>query len=220
MTRPELQDRDPVADIHDEPDDVLDQDERDALLIADPAQQRVELGEPIDAQSHGGLVEQNDLRIADQRAGDLDHALLAEGQCSRGPIREVRHADEMQCAARLLLRAHFLLAPATQAEAGAEKARCVCRCRPVIRFSSTVMPLNKLRGLEGAPKPKLRDVARLAADDRGSVEPDAPLLRTMHAADRVQQRGLAGAVGPDQPANLEPVDIEVDALQHVARRRS
>src|SRR6186997_3635589 len=102
---------------------MLNQDECDALLIADPAQERVELGQAVDAEPDRGLVEQHDLWIADQRASDLDHALLSEGERRRRPIREVRHADEMQCAARFFLRTHFLVAPPTQAEARAEKTR-------------------------------------------------------------------------------------------------
>ena len=42
---PRAQHRHLVAHVHDEPDDMLDQDQRHALLVADPAQEGVELGQ-------------------------------------------------------------------------------------------------------------------------------------------------------------------------------
>src|SRR5437764_658442 len=65
------QDGDPVANIHDKPDHVLDQDERHTFLVADPAQQRIELRQTIDAEPDRRLIEQDDLRISDQGASDL-----------------------------------------------------------------------------------------------------------------------------------------------------
>src|SRR5262245_37439059 len=39
--------------------------------------------------------------------------------------------------------------------------------------------------------------------------------RSDDAADNVDQRLLAGAVGPEQRENLAPIDVEVDRLQRV-----
>src|SRR4051794_35118115 len=67
-----------IADIHDETDDVLDQDERDALFIADPTEQGIEFGETVEAEADCRFVEQHDFRVADKSSRDLDDPLLAE----------------------------------------------------------------------------------------------------------------------------------------------
>src|SRR5437016_5312533 len=119
---PGAQDRDPVANIHDQPDDVLDENEGHTLLVADPAQQLIELRQTVDAESDGRLVEQDDLRVPDQGARDLDNPLLPERQCRRRPVREIRHAHELQRAARFIFGSHLLLAPSTQSKTRAQEA--------------------------------------------------------------------------------------------------
>src|SRR5690349_6882863 len=68
---PGAQHGDLVAYPHDQADDVLDQNERHALLVADAPQQHIELCEPVGAEADGRLVEQDYGRLADQRARDL-----------------------------------------------------------------------------------------------------------------------------------------------------
>jgi hypothetical protein len=42
---------------------------------------------------------------------------------------------------------------------------------------------------------------------------DLPALRAIDAADHIQHCGLAGAVGPDQPADLPRRDRQRDAIE-------
>ena len=113
-----------VGDAHDEADDVLDHDQRHAALVADAAQQAIELLHPGDRQPDRRLVEQHDLRVVDQRARDLDDALLAERERVARPVGELRKAHVVE---RLHgARAHdaFFLPHAARAErAGEEPAR-------------------------------------------------------------------------------------------------
>ena len=48
--------------------------------------------------------------------------------------------------------------------------------------------------------------------DVDALEEDAALVRRIDAVDDVEQRGLAGAVGPDDGEQLAAVDLEADAV--------
>ena len=45
-----------------------------------------------------------------------------------------------------------------------------------------------------------------------AVEEDVASLRAVHAADDVEQRGLARAVRADQPANFAWLHVEIDTV--------
>ena len=143
------------------------------LLVADAAQEAVELLDSLDAQPHRRLVEQARLRVADQRARDLDDALLAEGQRGRRPVGELRQADEVERFARARRDPASSARMRARPERRAEEARSsLRRCRPVIMFSSTRHAGEKLRGLEGARSPQRGDPVGLEAGDRPFVETD------------------------------------------------
>ena len=58
---------------------------------------------------------------------------------------------------------------------------------------------------------------RASADELAPVEPDRPGARPHEADDRVHERRLADAVAPEQRDDLALVQVEVDALEDVAR---
>src|SRR4029453_10311750 len=94
------------------------------------------------AEADGGLVEEQDLRLGHEGARHLDEALLAEAELGAHAVGEALHADEGEGAARRAGAA----APASSARA-AGRSRAAdstparrWRCRPVMTFSSTVMP--------------------------------------------------------------------------------
>src|SRR3982751_6688190 len=95
---------DAVADVHHQPEHVLDHDDRDPALVTDAPQQRIELADAVDRQTDSRLVQQKDLRLAHQRAGALDAALLAEQKRPAVTIGELTHADEVEDRARALAR--------------------------------------------------------------------------------------------------------------------
>ena len=63
-----------------------------------PPLQPLELGAHPDAQERverrERLVEQEDLRLGDERAGERDALLLAAGELGRKPLGVARHVDE------------------------------------------------------------------------------------------------------------------------------
>src|SRR5215470_9751218 len=85
----------PFRYLHHEPDHVFDHHERDAALVTDTPEQDVELGNARRAQADCWLIEQHDFRIADERARDLDDALLAERQRGARAAGDRPHADEV-----------------------------------------------------------------------------------------------------------------------------
>src|SRR6266446_206676 len=202
-----------IADIHHQADDVLDEDQRHALLIADAPQQRVELGDPVDAQSDGRLVEEHDLRLADQRARNLDHALLAERQIGCGPVRKLGHADELE-RAPCDFRGFGLLRPvAPEVEPSAQEIAAGAAVKSGHQVLEHRHAAKELRGLEGTAQSEAGDLARLTVQQRPAREHDLALLRAVNAADDVEERRLAGAVGADQAADLAAICREVDAVE-------
>lgn len=74
-----MHDDDAVAERHDEIHVVLD-DDHDPVGRTQRGEFCRQLRRLVVVQSGGGLVEQQDARIGDQGAGDLQHALSAIGQ--------------------------------------------------------------------------------------------------------------------------------------------
>src|SRR5262249_25148094 len=64
--------------------------------------------------------------------------------------------------------------------------------------------------LPGPRDAEAADALGPRAGDVGPVEHDPPLVGMEHAADAVEERGLAGAVGSDQPHDLAWLDGERD----------
>ncbi len=56
--------------------------------------------------------------------------------------------------------------------------------------------------LEGAADAETVDLVRSEAEKRAPLEADAALIGCLEAGDQVEERRLAGAVGPDQTQDL------------------
>jgi len=68
---------------------------------------------------------------------------------------------------------------------------------------------ERLDELEGAADARGADLVGTKALDRLSIEKNLARIRREHAGDHVEDRGLARAVGPDQPVDA--------ALRHLER---
>src|SRR5213593_264495 len=210
---PVAQHRDPIRDIHDQADHVLDQQDGHATLVADAAHEPVDLGDAVEAQAHRGLVEQEHARLADQRARDLDHPLLAERELGGQPVLEPLHPHEGENVAAAGGRCGFRLAQAAAPEGRGEHVLAEAAVQAGHHVLEDGHAAEELRGLEGAAEAARRDRARLLADERHAVETDLAAVGRIDAADDVEQRGLARAVGPDDATDLSRVEIEVDAVE-------
>src|SRR5581483_4837522 len=69
--------------------------------------------------------------------------------------------------------------------------------------------------LEGATQAQVEDPVGLEPVDALALEADLPLVGPVHPGDAVEQRGLAGAVGADEPVDAARLERE----RHVVHRR-
>src|SRR5262249_35113928 len=77
-----------------------------------------------------------------------------------------------------------------------------------------------LRHLEGARDAEPRDLAGRTPSDVAVLEPDRSLVGAQMAGDHVDERGLAGSIGADDPDRLLRRDVEADIARrhHLAER--
>ena len=76
-----------LGDAHDDLHVVLDEQDREVLLVAQLAHEVGQLRGLLRVHAGGRLVEQQQLRVGRQRARDLDAALVAVGEVDRGSCR-------------------------------------------------------------------------------------------------------------------------------------
>jgi hypothetical protein len=69
--------------------------------------------------------------------------------------------------------------------------------------------------LEGPPDALVKDLVGLEAVDAPPLEPDLPAVDLLHPGDAVEQRGLARAVGADEPVDMPRLEGE----RHAVHRR-
>ena len=170
------------------------QHERDALLLEpveavpqDVAGLRVEAGRR--------LVEQQQLGLVDQRAGDRDPPLHPARQrldLARGPLGELHEVEQLGGAALAL---------------GPREVEVAAVDDQVLGDRELVVELVGLRhdAEAGADRPAVR--RRVEAE-----HPQRAGGRRRRAADHPHRRRLAGAVRSEEPERLAAVDLDVDPV--------
>ena len=83
---------------------------------------------------------------------------------------------------------------------------------PAMMFSSTVRSSKSSRDWNERRRPLLRPTGRAPAGDVLAVDADLALRGLDEPGDRVDQRGLAGAVRPDEPDDLPGLDLEAHVV--------
>ena len=156
-----------------------------------------DLVDELRRQAERRLVEQEQARLGDQRAGDRELLLLAAGQRSRGPaegLPQDREAVEGAFERRVGARAvAFAVLPSA-------------------RFSPTVSVAKMCRPSMHQGDSAPRDLLGGQAGERFAEEGDLA-SRHRHEPDDRRERGrLAGAVRPDEADDLALLDLEAQAL--------
>ena len=158
------------------------------------------------------LVEQQQLRLGGERAGDLEPALVAVGEVVGVLALEARrHAAVGEQLAGALARLR-LLAP-LERRAG---RRCRTRrsrrrqCIPTSTFSSDGHRAEEPDVLERAADAERRDLVLREPGDVAPVEDDLARRRRVGAGEHVEERRLAGAVRADQARDRAAREPEVD----------
>ena len=195
IIRAEVEDDDPVADAHHEVHVVLDDEDRHAPVVGEPADDPRQLDALDRAQPGRRLVEQEHARMHCDRAGDRQQTSLA--------VRQVADLTVEVLVEFELLDRPDDLGP----NFGIDRPHQVAEVRAeVLRVGGDAEVLEHRRVLE--------QLQRLERADHAGLDPRPPTLRDVAVADRhraaraseagegVDQRRLAGTVGSDQTGDL------------------
>ena len=171
-----------VGDLHGLGDVLVDQEDRHALS-AGLEQLGVDLLGDLRRQPRRWLVDQEQGRVGHQLLGDREHLRFAARQGRRAQAALLAQARESRIGA--------LEHPATRAP-----------CLPEDPGAKLQVLLHGELRKDVRPLRHVADPQPLDRMGRGTlhlppVKDDAPLSRMQEAEDRLEQRGLPGAVGPD-----------------------
>ena len=189
--------------------DMLDQEHRDAARsdAADDAGKARAFGR---RQPGGWLVEEDEARLAGERARDLEEPPLAEGERGHIGPRELAEADELHELRGALAPARFFRARAAEhhgPERGAE-ARMRADEHVVDDRHSRERPVV----LERAHHAARGDAMRREAEDRLAGEAHVARRGGVGAGDQVEGGALARAVGTDDAEDLAFLHLEVEIM--------
>jgi hypothetical protein len=205
-----VQHGDAVGEREDDVHVVLDDEHRDlARQGGEQARHPLRL---LRRHPRRGLIEQEQLRGGRQRHADLELPLLAVRQPARLLAETAGQAHRLRHLAR---RAQGGGEPVDGAE-GVPRA-ALARRRRQSQVLQHRQAREEIRALEGARDPAARDVVRGQPGERSAVEHDAARARRQVAGDEVEDRRLAGAVGPDERAALARRHLERHAVDGAER---
>src|SRR5581483_3896758 len=191
-----------LDDLHEDVHDVLDPHDRDTAAVHLPYR-RDELRRLLVGEPGSDLVEQEHPGIGGERAGELEPLAVQEADGVGGPVRDVRHAAELEHLDRLRVGV-----AAAAAAAGARSDEHVLEDRH---------PAERLRDLVCARDPEPAARSRRVARDVVAAERDRAAVRPLRAREHAQQRRLPRAVRADDAHGLVGPYREVDAVQHDER---
>ncbi len=163
---------------------------------------------------HAGrrLVEEQQRRLRGQRPGDLQPSLRPVGQVLGQLAGVAPEAHVLQ--QRQAPVAHVLLLARGSRRAQHDPEHAALRAavpahHDVLQRRHLVEEADVL---EGARDAQPGDLRREHAGDLATLEADGARRGPVDAGDGVEQRGLAGPVGADQPDDLVLVGVEVDLV--------
>ena len=181
--------------------------------LDDAVQQLGRLLALADAHAGDGLVEHEQRRVLDQQHADLEPLLLAVAQILGVVVEMVLEEDV----------AGDLLDPLADGGVALEGERAehgaAARVGDLQVLEHGEVFVDRRR-LELAADAGADDLVLLHLGQLAALERDGAAGRLGPAADEVEHRGLAGAVGPDDDADLVAVEIEgeiVDRAEAVER---
>jgi hypothetical protein len=148
----------------------------------------------------GGFVEEEERRVAEQRAGDGDHALLAAGEGGGALAEEAAHVGEE-------------LEDLRHVPGGGAGASGAARGFEILGDGQAA---EEARVLGHEAEARAAGFEGLAALDLDAVEADGAGARAHQAHDARERGGLAGAVAAEERDDLAARDLERKAEQDLA----
>ena len=158
------------------------------------------------AHAAGRLVEQQQLGPERQRHGDLEPLLLAVAELAGEVVGAVDQAEALEQRRDLAVEgaARRRQQQARQALARLDGQQDVVVDRELGQDGGD---------LEFQAQAQAGALVGRRARDVVAVEHDGAAVGEVGAGDRLQQRALARAVGPDQPVERAGLHVDIDALQ-------
>ena len=192
----------PVGEPLDLPEEVGDVADRQALALQG-AHGLLERTDLVGRQGGGGLVENEDHRVAAQRLGDLHQLALAHRQGADPVVDRAGRLEPLE------KRARYRALPLAVDDA--ETALLLAE-EDVVDDRER---LDQAQVLEDDRDPGVDGLARGQRRVRPARHVDLTGVGRERAAERLDQRGLAGAVVPEQGVDLAGLDGEVHAAERV-----
>ena len=165
---------DVLGDAHDDLHVVLDQHDRDAALVAQLVHELRELVGLLRVHAGRRLVEQQQLRVGGQRAGDLDPPLVAVGEVDRGPVVMALGQPDVARAPRAP-SPRRAPPPCARRACGRSSRTGPAFMRafwPTMQFSTAVIVANRRMFWNVRAMPELHDHVGPPAGDVAAVEHD------------------------------------------------
>ena len=193
---------------------MLDQQDR-AAIAADFVQQLAQLGLLRGVHAGGRLVEREQLGFGGQGARDFQAALVPVRQVARREVGVATDAHIVEQRVRLFEHVGFLFANRRRPEDCTEHAGVgldvpshhdVFECRHFAEQPDV---------LERAGDACLGDFVHGGGPIRPACERKIAGVRHVKAGDHVEERCLAGTVGPDQAVDFALVDMQADVGQRL-----
>ncbi len=171
----------------------------------------------LDVHARHRLVEQQELGLGRERAGQLHPLLQPVGQLARRGLADGLDLQEVDDPLHEGAVLELLLHGRAPVERLQQEAAPHLEQPPghdVVEHAHALEERHVLEGARDAERghvvgPELRPVAAL--------EEDLALVRVVEAADHVEQGGLARAVGPDDGHDLAAADLEAHPLEGLHR---
>ncbi len=209
----EVEHVDALGDVHDHAHVVLDQHDGDVPLLVNVEDEARHVLLLLHVHTRHRLVEQQQPWRLSQRPTQLHTLLQPVGQ---GADHVLADAFDLQEIDDLLddraLRNLFFLGQAP-VHAGRQQARAHVHVAAEQQVVEDGHAREQTQVLERSRDADACCLMRFAAQDRDAVEFDASALRPIQAADRIQQAGLARAIGTDDGRDLASLDVDADARQ-------
>ena len=187
---------------------MLDQQDAEVEMRPDAPQQLRQIVHLAVVQPAGRLIEHQQLRPADQRTRQFHALLRAERQAAGPRVGDVVQVEKFQQIVQPRHRLLFFLPHDGQAKRVGDEAGMAEMVRADQYVVANAHRRNSATFWKVRPMPRPAMRCRDNPLTRASLEPDVAVGKAIEAADAVEQRGLAGAVRPDQAADLAVGDIE------------
>src|SRR5579872_7140709 len=217
---PEIEHGDPVADLHDDAHIMLDEEDRDPLLVADLAQEPGELGRFPGVEAGRRLIEAEKHRPGRERPGDLEPALRAIGKASRRLIGAWKKLHQIEEEGGLLDRLALGRAMRGKPEEPAQRIEARPHQGVMLRHHHVFKHTHageEPRILKGAGDPRFschaKPVEPLEQEIPGLAPQGEPAaFRAVETRQTIEHRGLAGPIGADERGDMVALGAEGEII--------